>query len=151
MAAFPEFGPKAEYRLSAHGVTMRVVVQGRGADVVFVPGGDQTAEGYSHPFARLAHGFRCIAYDPRGAGQTTAPAPPWTMADYAVVADLAPLGVFHEIPGLGARVPDSPPPGRRGRKASRHLDNEPGRRPPRLSPPQTMNPMPRHCHPQPGD
>lgn len=84
MAAFPSFGPDAvEHELNANGVTMRVVVEGSGPDIVFVPGGDQTAEGYSQQFARLAEGYRCIAYDPRGAGKTTAPPPPWRMADYA--------------------------------------------------------------------
>lgn len=84
MSVFPDFGPAAEtHELTANGVTMRVVVEGRGPDVVFVPGGDQTAEGYSQQFARLSDSFRCIAYDPRGAGRTTSPPPPWTMADYA--------------------------------------------------------------------
>jgi pimeloyl-ACP methyl ester carboxylesterase len=62
---------------------MRVVTEGQGANVVFIPGGDQTAEGYSQQFARLSDSFRCISYDPRGAGETTAPPAPWTMADYA--------------------------------------------------------------------
>ncbi len=85
MAAFPSFGPNAvEHELTKNGVTMRVVIEGTGPDIVFVPGGDQTAEGYSQQFARLADSYRCIAYDPRGAGETTAPPPPWTMADYAV-------------------------------------------------------------------
>ncbi|MEX0337860.1 MAG: alpha/beta fold hydrolase [Arenibacterium sp.] len=84
MAVFPSFGPNAvEHQLTKNGVTMRVVTEGTGPNVVFVPGGDQTAEGYSQQFARLADTYRCIAYDPRGAGQTTAPPPPWSMADYA--------------------------------------------------------------------
>ncbi|MDU8945754.1 alpha/beta fold hydrolase [Ovoidimarina sediminis] len=85
MAVFPGFSPRAEtHRLeTAEGVSMRVVTEGAGPDVVFVPGGDQTAEAYSQQFARLSGRYRCIAYDPRGAGETTAPAPPWTMADYA--------------------------------------------------------------------
>ena len=84
MSVFPEFGPAAEtHTLTANGVTMRVVVEGKGPDIVFVPGGDQTAEGYSQQFAHLTDKYRCISYDPRGAGQTTSPPPPWTMADYA--------------------------------------------------------------------
>lgn len=84
MSVFPSFGPDAEtYELTANGVTMRVVVEGAGPNVVFVPGGDQTADAYSQQFARLSDTYRCISYDPRGAGKTTAPAPPWTMADYA--------------------------------------------------------------------
>ena len=84
MTVFPTFGPNARtHEVTANGVTMRVVVEGEGPDVVFVPGGDQTAEAYSQQFARLADSYRCISYDPRGAGDTTAPPPPWTMADYA--------------------------------------------------------------------
>ncbi len=84
MSAFPEFSASAEvHSLTAGGVTMRVVVQGQGPDVVFIPGGDQTAEGYSQQFARLSDAFRCISYDPRGAGGTASPPAPWTMSDYA--------------------------------------------------------------------
>lgn len=85
MAVFPDFGPGAETRelTTQDGVTMRVVIEGRGPDVVFVPGGDQTAEAYAQQFAHLRDAFRCISYDPRGAGQTAAPPPPWRMEDYA--------------------------------------------------------------------
>lgn len=84
MSVFPGFGPKArEHELTANGVTMRVVIEGDGPPVVFVPGGDQVAEAYSQQFGHLADSYCCISYDPRGAGQTTAPAPPWSMADYA--------------------------------------------------------------------
>ncbi len=84
MSVFPSFGPDAEtHELTTNGVTMRVVVEGTGPNVVFVPGGDQTADAYSQQFARLSDSYRCISYDPRGAGKTTAPAPPWIMADYA--------------------------------------------------------------------
>lgn len=84
MSAFPSFDPAAQiHEFTKNGVTMRVVVEGEGPSIVFVPGGDQTAEAYSQQFARLTDSYRCISYDPRGAGDTTAPAPPWTMADYA--------------------------------------------------------------------
>ncbi len=84
MSVFPEFGPAARSQtLSAGGVTMRVVIEGDGPDLVFIPGGDSTAESYAHQFAHLAGRFRCIAYDPRGAGGTTAPPAPWTMQDFA--------------------------------------------------------------------
>ena len=84
MSPFPEFGPGAEaHTLSAAGVAMRVVVQGSGPDIVFIPGGDATAESYAQQFALLADSFRCVSYDPRGAGETSAPPPPWTMADFA--------------------------------------------------------------------
>ena len=84
MSAFPSFSDNAEtHSLTAGGVTMRVVIEGTGPNVVFIPGGDQTAEGYSEQFARLSASFRCISYDPRGAGETTSPPAPWTMHDYA--------------------------------------------------------------------
>ncbi|WP_025772586.1 alpha/beta fold hydrolase [Thioalkalivibrio sp. HK1] len=84
MGAFPAFPPDAKtHVLNAGGVVMRVVIEGEGPDVVFVPGGDQTAEAYSELFARLSDRFRCLSYDPRGAGQTRSPPAPWTMADYA--------------------------------------------------------------------
>lgn len=84
MSAFPEFGPDAEvHQLNAGGVTMRVVTEGSGPDVVFIPGGDQTAEAYSQQFSRLKDAFRCVSYDPRGAGETESPPAPWTMGDYA--------------------------------------------------------------------
>ncbi|MEM7089822.1 MAG: alpha/beta hydrolase [Pseudomonadota bacterium] len=84
MPAFLQFGPTAEtHQLTADGVTMRVVTEGVGPPLVFVPGGDQTAEAYSEQFSRLSDSYRCIAYDPRGAGETVSPPPPWTMADYA--------------------------------------------------------------------
>ncbi|MEM6823578.1 MAG: alpha/beta hydrolase [Pseudomonadota bacterium] len=83
MTAFPEFGPNVEtHTLTAGGVTMRVVSEGRGDDLVFIPGGDQTAEGYSQQFKYLSGRYRCISYDPRGAGETSAPPAPWTMADF---------------------------------------------------------------------
>lgn len=87
---FPHFGPEAAFhRLQAGGVDMRVVTEGRGQDVVFIPGGDATAEGYSQLFALLADHVRCVSYDPRGSGATTAPDPPWTIQDFA--ADCAAL------------------------------------------------------------
>ena len=84
MSAFPNFGPQARTRqVSAGGVTMRVVEEGEGPDVVFIPGGDSPAEAYVHQFRLLRDSYRCIAYDPRGVGETTAPPAPWTMADFA--------------------------------------------------------------------
>ncbi len=85
MAVFPALGPGAETHslTTDDGVTMRVVIEGTGPDIVFIPGGDATADGYSEMFNRLSDRFRCISYDPRGAGDTTAPPPPWDMEDYA--------------------------------------------------------------------
>ena len=84
MSAFPGFDSDViTHSLTADGVTMRVVIKGEGPDVVFIPGGDQTAEAYSQQFSRLSDSFRCISYDPRGAGDTVSPPAPWTMSDYA--------------------------------------------------------------------
>ncbi len=84
MNAFPKFNDSAEsLTLTAGEVTMRVVIEGSGPDVVFIPGGDQTAEAYSQQFSRLSDSFRCISYDPRGAGQTMSPGAPWTIKDFA--------------------------------------------------------------------
>ena len=85
MSVFPQFDTLVETHVltTDDGVSMRVVKAGTGPAVVFVPGGDQTAEAYSQQFAQLADQFTCITYDPRGAGETTAPAPPRSMADYA--------------------------------------------------------------------
>ena len=84
MSAFLGFDSNVvTHSLTADGVTMRVVIVGEGPDVVFIPGGDQTAEAYSQQFSRLSDSFRCISYDPRGAGDTVSPPAPWTMSDYA--------------------------------------------------------------------
>ena len=84
MSVFPSFRPEADQQqLSAGGVTMRVVIDGDGPDIIFIPGGDATAESYSQQFEYLREQFRCISYDPRGVGATTAPAAPWTMSDFA--------------------------------------------------------------------
>ncbi|MEM9497689.1 MAG: alpha/beta hydrolase [Pseudomonadota bacterium] len=85
MGAYPAFGPDATaHELETDDqVRMRVVVEGQGPDIVFIPGGDTPAEGYTQLFARLSDSYRCIAYDPRGAGVTSSPPPPWSMADYA--------------------------------------------------------------------
>ena len=85
MAVFPGFGPNAEFHslTTDDGVTMRVVIEGSGPSVVFIPGGDATADAYSQQFAHLSDRFRCLSYDPRGAGGTTAPPSPWSIEDMA--------------------------------------------------------------------
>ena len=84
MSVFPGFSKSAEtHQFAADGVSMRVVIEGQGPDLIFIPGGDQTAEAYGQQFALLKDSFRCISYDPRGAGKTVSPPAPWTMADYA--------------------------------------------------------------------
>ncbi len=83
MTAFPAFGPNAKTRriTAPTGVTMRVVEDGEGSDVIFIPGGDSPAEAYAHLFRLLAPHFRCLSYDPRGVGETTAPPGPWTIEE----------------------------------------------------------------------
>ncbi len=84
MSAFAAFSSDVEtHQLTADEVTMRVVTAGAGRNVIFVPGGDQTAEAYSQQFMQLSRWFRCVSYDPRGAGATVAPMPPWSIADFA--------------------------------------------------------------------
>jgi len=84
MTAYPTFGPEVEIQQFDTGeVRMRVAIEGKGPDIVFIPGGDSPAECYIQQFTLLRDGFRCIAYDPRGAGKTTSPPAPWSMADFA--------------------------------------------------------------------
>jgi len=98
MGAFPEFGPEARTRtITAGQTTMRVVDQGTGPDIVFIPGGDQPAEGYAHIFAELSDSYHCISYDPRGIPGTECPPAPWTIPDFA-----------HDCAGLIDQVCDGP-------------------------------------------
>jgi 3-oxoadipate enol-lactonase len=63
MAVFPAFGPGAETHSADHRRRRDACASWRRATapVVFVPGGDQTADAYSQQFARLSDRFRCIA------------------------------------------------------------------------------------------
>ncbi len=84
------FGPAAVERMVDLGeVTCRVVEQGSGPPILFIPGGDYKAELYLEQVNALSDQYRCIVFDPRGVGQTKSPSPPWTMADFA--ADCASL------------------------------------------------------------
>ncbi|MDE2911411.1 MAG: alpha/beta hydrolase [Paracoccaceae bacterium] len=83
-AKISEFGPDAAtVTLSAGGVTTRVVQAGSGPDIVWIPGGDAAAEYWLDQFPHFVGDFRCTAYDPRGAGETIAPVPPWTIGNFA--------------------------------------------------------------------
>ncbi len=68
---------------------MRVAQDGQGPDIVWVPGGDAPAEYWIEQWDRFTYDFRCTSYDPRGVGETTSVAPPWTIEDFA--DDLADL------------------------------------------------------------
>ncbi len=74
-------------------VSLHVVQQGSGPDIVWCPGGDQAGEEWAEQFA-LFPDFRCTSFDPRGAGTTVSHRPPpWPIATYA--ADLA--GLIREL------------------------------------------------------
>lgn len=85
MSAFGRFDDDVHLHiLNTPEVQMRVAQLGQGADIVWVPGGDSPAEAWRHQMRHFATlGFRCTAYDPRGVGDTQAPSPPWSMADFA--------------------------------------------------------------------
>ena len=64
--------------------------EGRGPDIVWIPGGDNVAEDWDHQVRSFAGQFRNTAFDPRGAGRTESRRPPpWSIADMA--ADCAGL------------------------------------------------------------
>ncbi|MFO1061072.1 MAG: alpha/beta hydrolase [Dongiaceae bacterium] len=66
------------------------IQQGSGPDIVWIPGGDNVAEDWADQIAAFAPGFRCTAFDPRGAGRTESRRPPpWSIAEMA--ADAAAL------------------------------------------------------------
>ncbi len=87
-SAYPSFPSTAKTQTitAPTGVTMRVVEDGAGPAVLMIPGGDSPAEAYVQLFARLRDDYRCISYDPRGVGETTAPPGPWTIEDMAADA-----------------------------------------------------------------
>ncbi|MCY3874742.1 MAG: alpha/beta hydrolase [Rhodobacteraceae bacterium] len=64
-------------------VTMRVVQQGSGPDILWIPGGDAAAEYWVEQVSYFTDDFRCTSYDPRGVGTTVAPEPPWSIEDFA--------------------------------------------------------------------
>ncbi len=65
------------------GARIRVVQAGKGPDVVWIPGGDSPVEFWAGQFVHFNGLCRSTSFDPRGAGETTNPPPPWTMAQYA--------------------------------------------------------------------
>jgi pimeloyl-ACP methyl ester carboxylesterase len=69
---------------------LRYIQDGDGPDIVWAPGGDETAEAWVQQFAAFRGSFRNTSFDPRGAGDTVCHTrPPWTIADHA--ADCAAL------------------------------------------------------------
>ncbi len=57
--------------------------EGNGADIVWIPGGDNVAEDWSDQIKAFPD-YRNTSFDPRGAGRTqSAIEPPWSIADMA--------------------------------------------------------------------
>ncbi|MEM7170153.1 MAG: alpha/beta hydrolase [Pseudomonadota bacterium] len=84
MSAFGQFEPSVTLQsVQLSQVTTRVAQVGVGRDIVWVPGGDSPAEAWRHQMMHFSSNFRCTSYDPRGAGECSAPPPPWTIADFA--------------------------------------------------------------------
>jgi pimeloyl-ACP methyl ester carboxylesterase len=60
------------------------VREGRGPDIVWIPGGDQRGVDWAEQFAAFKADFRNTSYDPRGVGETSsATPPPWSIATFA--------------------------------------------------------------------
>lgn len=77
-------------RIELEEVSLRYLQEGKGPDIVWVPGGDGTCEFYAEQIAAFREDFRNTTFDPRGAGETVCrKAPPWSVADFA--ADCAAL------------------------------------------------------------
>ena len=78
------FGSDAEiFEILAGRVKSRVVRQGSGPDILWIPGGDATAEYWIDQFRLFEDSYRCVSYDPRGVGETVCPSPPWSIEDFA--------------------------------------------------------------------
>ena len=77
-------------KLELDGVTLHYDQEGKGPDIVWIPGGDNIGRDWAEQVAAFKRDFRNTTYDPRGAGETkvTIP-PPWPIADFA--ADCARL------------------------------------------------------------
>ena len=77
--------PAASLTVGAEkGVSLHVLQEGEGPDLLWIPGGDQTAADWYEQFAAFSREYRCTSFDPRGAGQTVCDAPmPWTIGDMA--------------------------------------------------------------------
>ncbi len=65
------------------GGRFRVLRDGSGGDIVWVPGGDSSADYWREQFSYFRGSWRCTSYDPRGAGETQCDPPPWSMDDFA--------------------------------------------------------------------
>lgn len=65
-------------------VDLWYVQEGKGRDIVWIPGGDNVAEDWGDQIAAFRHDFRNTAFDPRGAGRTiSGREPPWSIAEMA--------------------------------------------------------------------
>ena len=59
---------------TADGVALRLVSQGTGKPIVFIPGWTMTAEIWEAQMQAFAPFYRCVSFDPRGQGQSAKPA-----------------------------------------------------------------------------
>jgi len=80
---------RAMSELQLEDLTLYYEVHGEGPRVLFVNGSGQTIEGSRLLIEVLASRCTVAVHDQRGSGQSSVPAPPYTMADYA--ADAAAL------------------------------------------------------------
>ena len=86
-----ENGNASRYRTLILGdCELAYIQRGAGPDIVWIPGGDQTAEAYDDQFAAFEVDYRCTSFDPRGVGGTISrSSTPWSIATFA--ADCAAL------------------------------------------------------------
>ncbi|MFP6740928.1 MAG: alpha/beta hydrolase [Alphaproteobacteria bacterium] len=75
--------------LPCDGVNLHYTQTGAGPDIVWVPGGDNIGSDWHYQTEAFDGAYRNTTHDPRGAGQTQAPPPPWSISDMA--ADCARL------------------------------------------------------------
>ncbi len=82
--AFGQFDREVKItHVQTSGARMRAAQIGTGPDIVWVPGGDSPAEAWRQQMMLFAGEYRSTSYDPRGVGETTSDAAPWSIADFA--------------------------------------------------------------------
>ena len=82
--AFGQFDREVKItNVQTSGARMRAAQIGTGPDIVWVPGGDSPAEAWRQQMMLFAGEYRSTSYDPRGVGETTSDAAPWSIADFA--------------------------------------------------------------------
>lgn len=75
--------------VAVHGLRIAYRAAGSGPPVVLLHGGLVDSRAWTHELGALADGFRVVAWDAPGCGQSSDPAPSFALSDYAdVVAGL---------------------------------------------------------------